>query len=140
MNVFRTAILLAGLAQIAIAATSLLIPRILRWREETARLKPLTRQVFWTYATYTFATNLAFGILSTFAPELLLDGSSLAAIVSLFICVYWGARVAVQFTYYDRSVAAARGILRVAEVLYVSGFAYLAIVYGAAAVHNLRSV
>ena len=137
---FRNAILLAGLAQIAIAATSLAIPRVLRWREETARLQPLTRQVFWTYATYTFATNLAFGILSTFAPELLLDGSALAAIVSLFICVYWAARVAVQFTYYDRSVAAAGAIFRIGEVLYVAGFAYLAIVYGAAAIHNLRSV
>lgn len=113
---------------------------MLRWREETAVLKPLTRQVFWTYATYTFATNLAFGILSAFAPELLLDGSSLAAIVNLFICVYWGARVAVQFAYYDRSVTAAGALFRLGEVAYVGSFAYLAIVYGAAAVHNLRSV
>jgi len=138
--VFRTAILLAGLAQIAIAGTSLLIPRLLRWREETARLEPLTRQVFWTYATYTFATNLAFGSLSACAPELLLDGSMLAAMVSLFICLYWAGRLAVQFTYYDRSVAATGAIFRIAEVAYVGGFAYLTVVYGAAAVHNLRSL
>ncbi|HEX2061969.1 MAG TPA: hypothetical protein VHK90_14605 [Thermoanaerobaculia bacterium] len=135
---FRTAIILAGLSQIAIAATSLLIPRLLGWQEETARLKPLTRQVFWTYATYTFATNLAFGLLSTFAPDLLLDGSRLAAIVSAFICLYWAARVTLQFTYYDRTVAAARGMFRYAEVVYVSGFAYLVVVYGLAAAHNLR--
>ena len=137
---FRTAILLAGLAQLAIAGTSLVIPRMLRWKEETARLQPLTRQVFWTYAAYTFATNVAFGILSTLAPGLLLDGTMLAAAVSLFICLYWAGRVAVQFTYYDRTVAAARGLFRLAEVAYVGGFAYLAIVYGAAAVYNLRSL
>ena len=78
---FEILILLAGLAQLAIACTSVLIPRLLGWREETARLRPLTRQVFWTYATYILAINAAFGALSLLMPRALIDGSSLARAV-----------------------------------------------------------
>lgn len=130
----RTAVFLAGLTQIAIAASSLAIPRLLHWREETAGLVPLTRQVFWTYAGYIFATNLAFGVLSTVAPAILLDGSALAAAVAGFIALYWLGRVAVQFTIYDR--AASRPLFVIAELLYVLAFLYLGIVYSVAAAFN----
>jgi len=131
---FELALLLAGIAQLAIAGTSLLIPRLLGWREETARLKPLTRQVFWTYSYYICATNVAFGLLSLLAPHTLLDGSTLARAVCGFIAAYWTGRIAVQFAVYDRSVAIGNLRLRAAEVAYVSAFAYLALVYAAVAV------
>ena len=48
-----------------LAAVSPLIPFVLRWREQTARLDTLTRQVFWTYAGYILVINLCFGGLGT---------------------------------------------------------------------------
>src|SRR5271165_4968232 len=96
-------IFLAGVGQIVLAAGSLAIPRVLDWRADTARLRPLTRQVFWTYAAYIWTTNLSFGLLSALAPRALLDGSPLAAAVTGFIALYWSARLVVQFTYFDRS-------------------------------------
>ena len=136
MNVFRTieiALLLAGLAQLAIAASSVFIPRLLGWRQETALLRPLTRQVFWTYASYILGIHVAFAALTLLAPRSLTDGSTLARAVCAFIAVYWGTRLVLQFAVYDRSVAV-RPLFRVAEVVYVSAFAYLAIVYSAVAV------
>ncbi|HEV7763946.1 MAG TPA: hypothetical protein VGQ76_02990 [Thermoanaerobaculia bacterium] len=44
-RIFEIALLLAGIAQLAIASTSVFIPKLLGWKEETALLKPLTRQV-----------------------------------------------------------------------------------------------
>jgi hypothetical protein len=134
-NDLRTAIFLAGLTQIAIAASSLAIPGVLHWREETARLLRLTRQVFWVYAGYIFSTNLAFGLLATLAPATLIDRSPLAAAVAGFIAVYWLARVGVQFAVYDRS-AASRPLFVVAEILYVLAFLYLGIVYSVATALN----
>ena len=131
---FRNAIVLAGIAQLGIAASSVLIPRLLGWREETARLKPLTRQVFWTYASYILGFHVAFGLLSLLAPAALLDGSMLARTVCAFIAVYWLVRLTLQFTAFDRSVADGRLLFRFAEVAYVSAFAYLVLVYGASAV------
>lgn len=133
---FKYALVLAGLAQIAIALTSLAIPRVLGWREETRAWRPLTRQVFWTYSSYILTTNLAFGILTVAAPAALLDGSTLAAAVTGFIAVYWAARVILQFALYDRSVAAGSPALKAAEALYVAGFTYVALTNAAAALHN----
>jgi hypothetical protein len=131
---FRNALILAGIAQLGIAASSLLIPRLLGWREDTARLKPLTRQVFWTYASYILSFHIAFGLLSLLAPAVLLDGLALARTVCGFIAVYWLVRLTLQFVAFDRSVAAGRPLFRFAEVAYVSTFAYLVLVYGATAV------
>ncbi len=125
--------MLAGLAQLAIAVSSLLIPRVLGWREETLRLRPLTRQVFWTYAAYIFGTNVAFGILSLAAPRALMDGSTLARAVCAFIALYWLGRVAVQVVVYDRALTA-RPLFRAAEAMYLVGFLYLGAVYAFLAV------
>src|SRR5205814_4625198 len=75
------AVRLAGAGQLALAAGSLAIPRILRWSEDTAKLRPLTRQIFWVYAAYILSFHVAFGLLSVLAPHWLLDGSPLAGAV-----------------------------------------------------------
>ena len=63
------ALQLAGMTQLAIAAASLAIPSQLGWREELRRLEPLTRSVFWTYAAYIWATNVALGLVTWLAAE-----------------------------------------------------------------------
>ena len=95
----------AGTAQLILVVASLAIPRLLNWKGDLAKLRPLTRQVFWTYAAYIWVTNLSFGLLSTMTPQLLLDRSPLAGFVCSFIAVYWAARVVIQFGYFDRTDA-----------------------------------
>ena len=133
-------IFLAGLGQLALIVASLAIPRVLNWRDDVAKLRPLTRQVFWTYAGYIWATNLAFGLISTLAPNWLLDASPLAGAVCGFIALYWGARLVIQFTYFDRSDAPAGWHVRCAEAALVGLFIYLTLTYGFAAYVNLFSV
>ncbi|MET0405611.1 MAG: hypothetical protein ABW123_24545 [Cystobacter sp.] len=130
----KTLLLLAGLGQLALAVGSLAVPRVLRWSEDTARLRPLTRQVFWTYAAYIWVTNICFGVVSTALPDQLLDGSPLSRVVTGFITVYWGARVLVQFFYFDRSEAPPGLFYKLAEVALVGLFIFLTAVYGCAAV------
>jgi hypothetical protein len=132
-RIFEIALILAGLAQLAIASSSVFIPKVLGWREETARLRPLTRQVFWTYAAYILGIHVAFAALTLLAPRALIDGSTLARAVCAFIAVYWGTRLILQFAVYDRRSVAVRPLFRLAEVAYVGAFAYLAVVYSAAA-------
>lgn len=129
----RNWILLAGCGQIAIALASLAIPRMLRWREDLASLRPLTRQVFWTYAAYIWSTNVAFGLLSILAADSLLDGSTLARAVCAFIALYWGARLALQLFWFDRSAAPQGAHVRVAEILLTTAFAAFTLIYGWAA-------
>ena len=132
-NTILILLILAGLGQLALAAGSVAVPIVLRWREDTARLRPLTRQVFWTYAGYIWTTNVAFGLLSAVAPHLLLDGGPLARIVATYITLYWGVRVIIQFTYFDRTDAPPGRLTQLGEVALVGLFVYLTLVYGALA-------
>jgi hypothetical protein len=135
MNVpWKTLLIAAGVGQLILISASLAIPRVLRWPGDLAKLRPLTRQVFWTYAGYIWATNLSFGLVSTFAPGWLLDGAPLAGAVCGFIATYWGARVAIQFVYFDRSDAPKGRLIAVGEALLVGLFVSLALVYGGLAV------
>ena len=122
------------------AASPILIPRVLGWREELALLRPLTRQIFWTYAGYILCFNLAFGLVSAFTPDLLIDRSPLATAVSAFIAVYWIARVLIQFFYYDRGAAPGGLVFVVGEWLLVALFGYLSLVYLVVALVDARAV
>jgi hypothetical protein len=131
-------VILAGIGQLLLAAGSTFIPRALRWREATAALPTLVRQLFWTYAAYILVINASFGLVSTFAPDWLLDGSPLAAAVTGFMAAYWGGRLAVQFLYFDRAGMPRGRLFTLAEIVLVTLFACLTLVYGAACVTNLR--
>ena len=133
-----TLIFLAGVGQIVLILASLAIPRVLRWREETAKLRPLTRQVFWTYAGYIWATNLCFGLVSVLMPAALLDRSALATAVTAYIAAYWAARLVIQFVYFDRSDVPSGLPFTLAEAALVALFLSLTLVYGCAAVVNFR--
>jgi len=126
----KTLIVLAGIGQLGLVAASMMIPRLLHWREEIGKLRRLTQTVFTTYAFYIAGTNLAFGLLSTLKPEWLLAGSGLARSVAGFISVYWGTRLLLQFTYYDRKDAPSGLIFRIAEWALAALFLYCAGVYG----------
>ena len=102
-NTLHLLLVLAGIGQLVLIVGSLAIPTVLKWREQMTDWPILLRQMFWNYAAYIWLTNLSFGLLSTFRPQWLLDGSPLGGVVAGFIFVYWGVRVLVQFFYFDIS-------------------------------------
>lgn len=128
---------LAGLGQLALAAASPAIPFVLRWRTETAALRPLLRQLFWIYAGYILGFHVAFGLVSVLAPGWLLDGSGLATAVTGFIATYWGVRLVLQFAYLDRSDAPHGRWFRAAEAALASLFVCLSATYTCALLTNL---
>jgi len=129
----ETLVRLAGLGQLLLVAASPAIPIVLGWRAEMARCRPLTREVFWTWATYVWLPHLAFGLLSTFGPGLLVARTPLARLVCGFIGTWWGARLVIQFTYFDRTAAPPGWRYRVAEAALVLLFVVLTAVYWTAA-------
>jgi len=130
----KTLLILAGLGQLVLALGSLALPMMLRWRDDTAQLRPLTRQVFWTHSAYIWLTNICFGVISAAAPDLLLERTPLARVVAGYVTAYWGARVVIQFFYFDRSAAPAGAVYKIAEVALVGLFVFLTAVYAYTAV------
>ncbi|MEW6735822.1 MAG: hypothetical protein AB1489_31305 [Acidobacteriota bacterium] len=130
-------VFLAGLGQLLLALGSIYIPYVLKWREELVKLRPLTRQVFWTYAAYILCINLSFGLLSTLGTKLITDRSSLAAVVTGFITAYWATRVMIQFFYFDRSAAPQGRRFILAEIALNTLFIFFTIVYGYTTYFNI---
>jgi len=128
----------AGMGQLGLVAGSIAIPKVLRWKEELARISnPLIRQVFWVYSIYIWATNLCFGLISSLAPGWLLKREPLGASVCGFIAVYWTSRVFIQIFYFDRSQVPNRAIFKLAEAALMSLFIALSVIYGLATFYNL---
>jgi hypothetical protein len=131
-------IYLAGLGQIALVIGSLTIPKILNWRFELAKIQPLIRQMFWTYAAYILAINLCFGLLSVFDFKELTNGSTLAMLVTGFIALYWISRILVQFLYFDRAGFPTRRWNVIGEIVLVTLFIFLSAVYSLAFYFNYQ--
>lgn len=121
-------IVLSGIGQLLLAAVSPLVPVVLQWKRELTRLNPLLRRLFWVYAAYILSFNFAFGLLSAFAPEWLLEGTPLAVAVCALIALYWAARLVIQFAFF-RALKPVGIAFRVAESGLVLLFAFLTFTY-----------
>lgn len=128
---------LAGIAQIALVLGSTIIPKVLDWKTELAKNSPLIRQMFWTYAGYILVTNLSFGILSVIGTQDLLNKSLLAKAITLFIAVYWITRIALQFFYFDMSLAKTKWYFQLGEYALIGLFLLLSFVYSWAFLVNI---
>ena len=90
---------LAGVAQLGVLVASALVPSRLNWRSELAGLSRLNRQMHWVYGGYIVLSILAFAVISLFHAEELAARSGLARGFCLYIAVFWGIRVALQFVF-----------------------------------------
>ena len=124
-----TLLQLAGIVQILLTLLSLLIPKILNWRAELVQVRPLIKQMFWTYAGYILMINLCFGLLSFSAANDLVNGSKLALCINGFITIYWISRVLIQFFYFDRTSFPTGNWYKLGEALLVLLFVFLSSVY-----------
>jgi len=128
MNI-QQLVCVAGLAQIALALGSLVIPKILKWRPELEKVNPLIKQMFWTYAAYIFVINLCFGVLSVLAFRDITAHNKLAGVITGFIATYWISRVAIQFLYFDRAHFPTGKWHKLGEALLTIVFVFLSMVY-----------
>lgn len=121
---------LAGILQIALCIGSLAIPKLLNWKGELKNVSTIIAQIFWTYAGYILVINFFFGLVSYFGADDLLEKSFLSKALSVFIFLYWFARVLIQFFYFDTASAPRGMIYKAGEVALVSLFIFLTVIYG----------
>ena len=133
-----TTIQLAGLGQLVLVLASVAIPKCLQWNEGLAGLRPLLRQMFWTYALYVTGVHIFAGVLSLFAAGELLNGSFVSTPVCVLMTVWWGARVMIQFFFFDNSDMPNTLFNKLAEIGLVMLFIFLTGVYTWAVVVNLN--
>lgn len=122
------ALLIAGFGQLALAAGSVFIPRVLDWRRKLADLDPLLRRLFWVYAAYILGTNIALGVVSGWLFEPLAAGGSLALAVNLYAAIYWISRLVIQFAFFHDLKPEGKWF-RAAEFALIALFLFLSATY-----------
>ncbi len=127
-------LLIGGMLHFGILIASALTPGVLDWRNELGRLSALSRHLVWVHGVFIVLVIIAFGCIATFNAGELATGARLARWVSGIIATFWLARLGIQFFLFDP-----RPYLK--EVLFKVGyhgltvvFAYLALVFGLAAI------
>jgi len=137
MNYLIIALKLAGIGQLILVLASIAIPHCLGWREGLAGLKTLLRQMFWTYAIYITAAHTLFGIISLCATDELLAGTFLSTAICLFMALWWGGRILIQFFYFDITDLPKTKFNQLAKYGLTLLFAFLTTVYTWAVITNL---
>jgi alginate O-acetyltransferase complex protein AlgI len=130
-----TLVHLGGLMHFGILIASALVPKVLDWRGELARLSPLTRQLVWVHGIFIVFTIVSLGAIATInAPSLAAGDSLLARSVSAFACLFWLTRLTLQFVLFDARPYLNGLALKFGYHGLTLVFAYLSAVFGWAAV------
>jgi hypothetical protein len=136
-TLIQNLILLAGIGHLGLSLVSIAIPKMLNWKQELAHLQPLLRQMFWTYAGYILVINFCFGLVSIWGVAELLNHSFLAKSITLFIALYWLARVLIQFFYFDKTHAPKGWFFTLGEIGLVGLFVAFTLIYALAFLINM---
>lgn len=101
----QTPIEITGGLLMALALLHAVFPRYFRWKEETAGLSLLTRQILHVHTFFIALTVFLMGLLClTSAVEL--TGTPLGRKIALGLAVFWGIRLVIQFFGYSSSSGA----------------------------------
>jgi hypothetical protein len=125
----QSSIQLAGALQLVIAAANFFAPTILHYRENLAKVSPIIRQIFTVHSVYIILVLIGFGLICLLFPNDLCGASPLGKFLCGFLAVFWGLRVVLQFTYYDRAVKKEHPL---GALFFGTAFLYLALAFTAA--------
>lgn len=132
MNLARL-ILVCGVLHFGILLASALVPQVLDWRTSLEKLDKLSRQLIWVHGAFIVLVIVGFGLISvSLAPDLA-NGSPLARGMCLFIAIFWGARLAVQFFVFDAKPYLRTVFLKAGYHGLTGVFGFMTLVYAAAA-------
>lgn len=125
----------AGAVQLLILAANFFLPRKLNCRENLARVSPMVRSIFVVHWIYIVLVLGIFAALSFwFAPELA-GATVLGRFLSAAIAVFWLLRVPIQLFAYDSEI---RRQNRLGDVVFLTAFSYLGIIFALAALGVAR--
>ena len=124
---------LAAAAQLLILIASASTPRVLDWRKNLAVLHPFLRKLFWVYGVFVVMVIIAFAVLTFRHADAMAAREPVARSLCLFIAIFWGARLLVQFAIFDARPFLTNWFYKTGFHALTIIFAFLTFVYGKAA-------
>jgi hypothetical protein len=124
---------LAAAVQLLILIASASTPRVLDWRKNLAVLHPFLRKLFWVYGVFVVMVIIAFAVLTFRHADAMAAREPVAHSLRLFIAIFWGARLLVQFAIFDARPFLTNWFYKTGFHALTIIFAFLTFVYGKAA-------
>ncbi len=134
MNTLAWLIFVGGLAHFGILTASALVPRVLQWRRQLEKFDPLMRQVVWVHGLFIVLVILGFGTISVSLASELASGETVARAFCALVGLFWLARLVIQLSFFDAKSYLTTRWLKLGYHGLTVTFAYLASVFGSAAV------
>ncbi|MEO2022067.1 MAG: hypothetical protein ABGX05_09570 [Pirellulaceae bacterium] len=94
-------VFIGGLLHFGILLASSMVPKVLDWKMSLDGLDDLSRQLVWVHGVFIVLVIIGFGLISVLLASELASGTPLARGICLFIAIFWGARLVVQFFVFD---------------------------------------
>jgi hypothetical protein len=124
---------LAAAVQLLILIASASTPRVLDWRKNLAVLHPFLRKLFWVHGVFVVMVIIAFAVLTFRHADAMAAREPVARSLCLFIAIFWGARLLVQFAIFDARPFLTNWFYKTGFHALTIIFAFLTFVYGKAA-------
>ncbi len=119
---------LAGLMCVGLIVANFVAAPRLGYARSLVQAETIVRQIFYVHCGYIVFLITGLAVICLGWPQLLLE-DGMGRVVSGFFTVFWGSRVVVQLTYYDREL---RSQERFWDVFFLIVFFTLAAIFAAA--------
>ena len=133
----ETLLRIGGVLHFGVLFASALVPWVLDWRADLAKVSRFMRQLVWVYGAFIVLVIVGFGALSIAHADTLAGATPVGRSLCGFIAIFWLARLGVQVFVIDARPFLRNLLLKVGDHGLTAVFTYLAIVYGVAAIHPL---
>ncbi len=118
-----------------LALLHIVFPRYFRWKETTASLEPITREILYVHTFFIALTVLLMGVLCLSSSFLLLD-SALGNRICLGLALFWTLRLFFQFFGYSAELWRGKPFETIVHVVFSVLWTYLSSVFWIAALHS----
>lgn len=137
MNNLELLIFIGGLLHFSLLAAGAVVPFVLDFRGELAKVDKMLRQLVWVYAFYIVMMLVAFGIVSVTFAATLAGGAPLARFVCGYIAIFWIVRLVIQLFVFDAKPHMTHWFFKLGYHALTVIFVYHAVVYSLAALTTL---
>jgi hypothetical protein len=120
----QTPLEITGSLLIGLALLHAVFPRYFRWKEETAGLSLLTRQILYVHTFFIALTVFLMGLLCVTSAEDLIH-TPLGRRICLGLAFFWGIRLVIQFFGYSSKLWRGKAFETITHVAFTLFWAWL---------------
>ena len=95
---------IVGYVMAALVAVNLVVPVRYRWREESARMSLLNREIFVAHAVFIVLTLGLISALLLTSADALVERTPLSRAVLTGLTIFWGLRMLMQWFFYSPAI------------------------------------